>query len=250
MLTDLPKVTHNKWKRYNLTSETEPDSKTNALKHCILLFNITPCYCYGFTTGCIKRMTWMANRNVKVNYPRNAVSSVPFLFLTSEWTLLVSACSTATQIKHQVHPGSLLIHEGEWDPFNKASRAKWAPQGLASNISEALGQTDPSVLLRAQVWCVSTLNASSLPSRGNWHVLKGKQLGCNPQANQSCRGPSLCLAAFCMRCTRPSPHLSRQFKNPGEIKNFFCYTLQQNDATQLYAAITFRAAFWMHIPLI
>lgn len=94
--------------------------------------------------------------------------------------------------------------------------------------TEAWGHSDPSVLLRAQVWCVSTLNTSSLPSRGNWPTLKGKQLGCNIQANQSCCGPLLCLAVFCVHCIRPRPNLSRQFESPGEIKNFCCYTLKQD----------------------
>lgn len=102
------------------------------------------------------------------------------------------------------------------------------------HTAEAWGQTDPCVLLRAQVWCISTQNTSSFLSRGNWHILKAKQLGCNIQANQGACGPLLCLAVFCMHCIRPSPNLSRQFESPGEIKNFCCYILKQNNSPQLY----------------
>lgn len=115
--------------------------------------------------------------------------------------------------------------------------------------AEAWGQTDPCVLLRAQVWCISTLNTSSFPSRGNWHILKAKQLGCNIQANQGAYGPLFCLAVFFMHCIRPNPNWSRQFESPGEIKNFCCYTLKQNNSPQLYTLITLGATFSIQIPL-
>lgn len=116
------------------------------------------------------------------------------------------------------------------------------------HITEAQGQTDPCVLQRAQVWCVSTLNTSSLPSIGNWHRLKGKQLGYNIQVNQSACGSLLCLAVFCVHCTRTSQNLSRQFESPGEFKNC-CYTLKQNNSLQLYAFIALGATFSIQIPL-
>lgn len=121
--------------------------------------------------------------------------------------------------------------------------------GLKHTV-EAWGQTDPCVLLRAQVWCVSTLNTPSLPSRGNWHILKGKQLGCNIQAKQSAYGPLFCLAAFYMYYVRPSPNVSRQFKSPVETKNFCCYTLKQNNSLQLYAVVTLGVTFSIQILLL
>lgn len=55
----------------------------------------------------------MADKNLKLNYPGIEVSSLPFLLLTNDKKLLVIDFTTATRIKHQVCPGSLLIQEEE-----------------------------------------------------------------------------------------------------------------------------------------
>lgn len=57
------------------------------------------------------------------------------------------------------------------------------PKGTGLKCTaEAGGQTDPSVLLRAKFDVYQLYKHQFSPSRGNWHILKGKQLGCNVQA--------------------------------------------------------------------